>query len=92
MTPLGRYPTPAQRVDGLSAPGSELWIKRDDRTNDVYGGNKVRKLEWLLADAKERGATRVVTVGAAGSHHVLATTYSAGRWASRWRRCSCRSP
>jgi 1-aminocyclopropane-1-carboxylate deaminase/D-cysteine desulfhydrase-like pyridoxal-dependent ACC family enzyme len=75
MIPLGHYPTPVQRVEGLSVAGSELWIKRDDRTNDVYGGNKVRKLEWLLGDARERGAKRVVTVGAAGSHHVLATTY-----------------
>ncbi len=75
MIPLGHYPTPVERVEGLSAPGSELWIKRDDRTGEVYGGNKVRKLEWLLHDARERGARRVVTVGAAGSHHVLATTY-----------------
>src|SRR5450631_268325 len=75
MIPLGHYPTAVQRVEGLSVTGSELWIKRDDRTSDVYGGNKVRKLEWLLADAKERGTKRVVTVGAAGSHHVLATTY-----------------
>ena len=50
-------------------------MKRDDLTNPVYGGNKVRKLEHLLAQAKERGARRLVTVGAAGSHHVLATTY-----------------
>lgn len=75
-TPLGSaYPTPVQRVDTLSLPGSELWIKRDDSTHEVYGGNKVRKLEWLLADARERGVRRIVTVGAAGSHHVLATTY-----------------
>lgn len=73
--PLGRYPTPVERVDGLSTAHAELWVKRDDRTNDVYGGNKVRKLEWLLADARARGAKRIVTVGAAGSHHVLATTY-----------------
>jgi D-cysteine desulfhydrase len=73
--PLGRFPTPVQRVDALSNARSTLWVKRDDATHDVYGGNKVRKLEWLLAEAKERGSTRVVTVGAAGSHHVLATTY-----------------
>ncbi|MGD0530090.1 MAG: pyridoxal-phosphate dependent enzyme [Polyangiaceae bacterium] len=80
---FGHYPTPVQRVEGLLArddevaagSGTELWIKRDDRTSDVYGGNKVRKLEHLLADARARGAKRVVTVGAAGSHHVLATTY-----------------
>jgi 1-aminocyclopropane-1-carboxylate deaminase/D-cysteine desulfhydrase-like pyridoxal-dependent ACC family enzyme len=72
---LGRYPTPVQRADGLCAAGSELWIKRDDRTNDVYGGNKVRKLEAILGRMLERGAKRVVTVGAVGSHHVLATAY-----------------
>jgi len=75
MIPLGHYPTPVQRVEGLSSVGSELWIKRDDRTHDIYGGNKVRKLERLLGEARDRGARRVVTVGAAGSHHVLATAY-----------------
>src|SRR5271165_3657520 len=72
---LGRYPTPVERLDELSGQESSLWVKRDDRTNEIYGGNKVRKLEWLLADARARGARRVVTVGAVGSHHVLATTY-----------------
>jgi 1-aminocyclopropane-1-carboxylate deaminase/D-cysteine desulfhydrase-like pyridoxal-dependent ACC family enzyme len=50
-------------------------VKRDDLTHPVYGGNKVRKLEYLLEDARARGARRLVTVGAVGSHHVLATTY-----------------
>jgi len=45
----------------------------------LYGGNKVRKLEYLLADARARGATRLVTIGAVGSHHVLATTLYGGR-------------
>jgi 1-aminocyclopropane-1-carboxylate deaminase/D-cysteine desulfhydrase-like pyridoxal-dependent ACC family enzyme len=49
-------------------------VKRDDLTGEPYGGNKVRKLEYILADARARGATRLVTVGAVGSHHVLATT------------------
>ena len=77
MDPLrfGRYPTPVERVDALSNERSTLWVKRDDATHETYGGNKVRKLEWLLAEAKAKGATRVVTIGAAGSHHVLATTY-----------------
>ena len=73
--PLGTYPTPVERADELSNREAELWIKRDDLTNPSYGGNKVRKLEWLLADARRRGAERLVTVGAAGSHHVLATTF-----------------
>jgi 1-aminocyclopropane-1-carboxylate deaminase/D-cysteine desulfhydrase-like pyridoxal-dependent ACC family enzyme len=72
---LGRYPTPVERVDALSTSESDFWVKRDDLTHAVYGGNKVRKLERIIAEAKARGATRLVTIGAAGSHHVLATTY-----------------
>jgi 1-aminocyclopropane-1-carboxylate deaminase/D-cysteine desulfhydrase-like pyridoxal-dependent ACC family enzyme len=75
MIPFGHYPTPVQRMEGPSSGSSTLWIKRDDLTHDVYGGNKVRKLEWLLGEARDRRVRRVVTVGAAGSHHVLATTY-----------------
>ena len=70
---LGTYPTPVEHLHG--ADGSwDLWVKRDDLTNARYGGNKVRKLERILADARAGGARRIVTVGAAGSHHVLATT------------------
>lgn len=65
---IGTYPTPIERVDG------NLWIKRDDLVSPIYGGNKVRKLERLLADAEAQGKRRIVTIGAAGSHHVLATT------------------
>jgi 1-aminocyclopropane-1-carboxylate deaminase/D-cysteine desulfhydrase-like pyridoxal-dependent ACC family enzyme len=70
---LGTYPTPVQHVEALSRPGALLWLKRDDLTNPLYGGNKVRKLEHLLAEGRALGASRIVTVGAAGSHHVLAT-------------------
>jgi 1-aminocyclopropane-1-carboxylate deaminase/D-cysteine desulfhydrase-like pyridoxal-dependent ACC family enzyme len=62
-----------ERLPSLSRPNVSLWVKRDDRTSAVYGGNKVRKLERLLGDALARRARRIVTVGAAGSHHVLAT-------------------
>jgi D-cysteine desulfhydrase len=75
MPSLGHYPTPVEPVRELSASGSSLWVKRDDLTHHVYGGNKVRKLEHLLEDARARGAKRLVTIGAVGSHHVLATTY-----------------
>jgi 1-aminocyclopropane-1-carboxylate deaminase/D-cysteine desulfhydrase-like pyridoxal-dependent ACC family enzyme len=71
---IGRYPTPVQRFGSLALAGSELWVKRDDLTHDAYGGNKVRKLERILARARERSARRIVTFGAAGSHHVLAMT------------------
>lgn len=70
----GTYPTPVERLGALSTRDTELWVKRDDRTHPVYGGNKVRKLEHLLADARARGKKRILTIGAAGSHHVLATT------------------
>lgn len=71
---IGRYPTPVQRLSSLSTDDCELWVKRDDLTNETYGGNKVRKLEHILERARERSARRIVTFGAAGSHHVLATT------------------
>jgi D-cysteine desulfhydrase len=67
--PLGEFPTPVERL-----PALDIWVKRDDRSGAPYGGNKVRKLEFLLADAVARGARRIVTLGAFGSHHLLATT------------------
>jgi len=70
---LGTYPTPIQLLEPLSTAGTSLWIKRDDLTHPLYGGSKVRKLGRLLEDAREVGATRLVTVGAVGSHHVLST-------------------
>lgn len=63
---LGKKPTPVQRLP-------QIWVKRDDLLSPLYGGNKVRKLEHLLDEAKRRGAKRIVTMGAAGSHHVVAT-------------------
>jgi D-cysteine desulfhydrase len=71
---IGVYPTPIERLDKLG-----LWVKRDDLTNPVYGGNKVRKLERLIPYALEHGKKRIVTVGACGSHHVLATAVHATR-------------
>lgn len=70
---LATLPTPVERVASL---GPRVWVKRDDLSGhpDVgYGGNKVRKLEFLLADALRRGRRSVLTLGAAGSNHVLAT-------------------
>jgi 1-aminocyclopropane-1-carboxylate deaminase/D-cysteine desulfhydrase-like pyridoxal-dependent ACC family enzyme len=70
---IGSYPTPVQLLTGLSTSGSELWVKRDDLTSEVYGGNKVRKLERILDTARARGARRLLTFGTAGSHQALAT-------------------
>jgi len=72
---LAALPTalePAARLGAaIGAPG--LLTKRDDLAGAVYGGNKVRKLEYLLGDAISRGCDAVVTFGAAGSNHALAT-------------------
>ena len=70
---LGSFPTPLWRIEGLEGARHELWVKDDGRTAAEYGGNKVRKLERLLALARERGARRLLRVGAAGRLHVLAT-------------------
>jgi D-cysteine desulfhydrase len=72
---LVERPTPVERLRRLEREigGSELWIKRDDLSARSYAGNKVRKLEFLLAAARASGATEVLTFGAAGSNHALAT-------------------
>lgn len=67
--------TPIQHAEKVSrALGCDVFVKRDDLTHALYGGNKVRKLTHLLADAREEGATDLITIGAVGSHHALATT------------------
>jgi 1-aminocyclopropane-1-carboxylate deaminase/D-cysteine desulfhydrase-like pyridoxal-dependent ACC family enzyme len=63
---------------GVDQLHERLWVQRDDRTDSHYGGNKVRKLEHLLAIAARRGGP-VLTAGAAGSHHVVATAVHAAR-------------
>ncbi len=70
---LGTFPTRVHVLPGLSTASTELWVKRDDESGALYGGNKVRKLEYILAGARREGKSRLLTVGAAGSHHVLAT-------------------
>jgi 1-aminocyclopropane-1-carboxylate deaminase/D-cysteine desulfhydrase-like pyridoxal-dependent ACC family enzyme len=67
-------PTPISHHDiPLPAGSRSVIVKHDDQTSSIYGGNKVRKLEYLLQRAKERGAERVATFGAVGSNHALAT-------------------
>ena len=64
-------PTPMHRLEGMSAwLGLDLWIKRDDLTGFALGGNKGRKLEYLLAEALAQNAHAVVTCGAAQSNFV----------------------
>jgi 1-aminocyclopropane-1-carboxylate deaminase/D-cysteine desulfhydrase-like pyridoxal-dependent ACC family enzyme len=70
---LGDWPTPVERLEAPPGFEGELWVKRDDLSSGVYGGNKIRKLEYLIADAKRAGARRLITTGVVGSHHCLAT-------------------
>ncbi len=69
---LGNFPTPVHPLKNLGY--KNLWIKRDDQTAHVYGGNKVRKLEFLLADAIKKKRKRIITFGAIGTNHGLATS------------------
>jgi len=76
--PLAQLPTPLQRLDRLSRDlGRNIWVKRDDLTHHSCSGNKIRKLEYLLAEAVNAGATHVITAGAVQSNHCRATAIAA---------------
>ncbi len=80
--PLGELPTPVESFAPVArAVGAhtELYVKRDDLTSPVYGGNKVRTLELLFAEAERRGASRIYATGAFGSNHATATVLHAPR-------------
>ncbi len=71
---LGVFPTPVHKLESISrALGTNVYVKRDDLTGLGLGGNKVRKLEFLLADAKQKGAGIVFTTGGAQSNHAMLT-------------------
>jgi D-cysteine desulfhydrase len=75
---LGAYPTPLVRLESLSRElGRAVFAKRDDTVGPAAGGNKTRKLEYLVADAIEVGATKIVTVGGPQSNHARLTAAAA---------------
>lgn len=77
---LGHFPTPLVRLDRLSDTlGIDLWMKRDDCSGVALGGNKTRKLEYVLADATAKGARAVVTVGPVTSNHTMMTATACRR-------------
>ena len=78
---LCHAPTPLEFMPRLTRHlgGPQLWIKRDDCTGTALGGNKTRKLEFLLGEALKQGADHVVTVGALQSNHVRQTVAAAAR-------------
>lgn len=78
---LGHFPTPLEPLPNLSRylGGPNLYIKRDDCTGLATGGNKTRKLEFLLADAFANSADTLITQGAVQSNHVRQTIAAAAR-------------
>jgi L-cysteate sulfo-lyase len=78
---LAHLPTPLEPMPRLSAAlgGPELWIKRDDCTGLSTGGNKTRKLEWLMAEALAEGADMVMTQGATQSNHARQTAAASAK-------------
>ena len=77
---LGVYPMPLYKLENISAKyGRSIWVKRDDLCGVALGGNKVRKLEYLLAEAKAEGCDTVFTTGGAQSNHAMLTAACAAR-------------
>ena len=77
---LGVFPTPFYKLENISAKyGQNIYIKRDDLCGVALGGNKVRKLEFLLADARNQGCDTVFTTGGAQSNHAMLTAACAAR-------------
>lgn len=72
---LGFFPTPLQKLENLSEsyPGYSIFIKRDDMTGLASGGNKTRKLEYLIKQALDEGCNTVITAGAQQSNHCRQT-------------------
>jgi D-cysteine desulfhydrase len=82
--PLGEGPTPVRELTRLGQERGKapIWVK-DDGAYSAFGGNKARKLEWLLADARRRGKRTILTGGAVGTNHGLATALFARRLGMR---------
>jgi D-cysteine desulfhydrase len=79
---LGHWPTPLQELTRFSdvLGGPRIWVKRDDLSGLALGGNKTRKLEYLVADALAHQATTVITTGAVQSNHACQTVAAAARY------------
>ncbi len=84
-TPIGRWPTPVTEARHFAERHGlrQLIVKREDLSHPECGGNKVRGLEFLLADAQRRGAETLITYGVTGSHHICRTAWHAARLGMR---------
>ncbi|WP_066964555.1 D-cysteine desulfhydrase family protein [Microbulbifer sp. Q7] len=82
---LAHLPTPLQSLDNISAQyslpygGPKIWIKRDDLTESAMSGNKLRKLEFIIAEARARGCNTLITCGGEQSNHCRATALAAAK-------------
>ena len=83
--PIAHLPTPLEEMPRLSRAlgGPRLFVKRDDQTGLATGGNKARKLEFLVADAMEKGADTIITAGAVQSNHARQTVAAAVKFGLR---------
>lgn len=79
---IAHLPTPIEAMPRLSQRlgGPTIWIKRDDQTGLAFGGNKTRKLEFLVAEAQANGAKTLITAGAVQSNHCRQTAAAAARF------------
>ena len=79
---FAHLPTPIEELPRLSQKlgGPRIFVKRDDQTGLAFGGNKTRKLEFLIAEAKECGASSLISGGAIQSNHCRQTAAAAARF------------
>ena len=79
--PLARLPTPLTRLERFQVPGSDatLWVKRDEMTGTEVTGNKIRKLEFCIAEALDQGCNTLITCGGIQSNHCRATAIMGAR-------------
>lgn len=80
--PLAQLPTPLQHLPRVSAEfgrGQRIWVKRDDLSDTALSGNKLRKLEFVLARARELGCNTLITCGGVQSNHCRATALVGAR-------------
>jgi 1-aminocyclopropane-1-carboxylate deaminase/D-cysteine desulfhydrase-like pyridoxal-dependent ACC family enzyme len=78
---LGDFPTPVRRLENLGKRlgYQNIWMKEDGKSSNYYGGNKVRKLEFVLPDAVHKKKKTIMTYGGIGTNHGLATTIHGNR-------------
>ena len=76
---LGHYPTPIEKMENMTKllGKGNLYIKRDDTTGPAFGGNKTRKLEYLMQEALDGGYTAVMTFGGTQTNHGRSTVGAA---------------